>query len=149
LLRQPEALYLLDRQLQKANLLRFSAQDFEQADHQVLSKLLQQSLDQDQSEANQYLLENLPESLSDLVRRYLLPLAGGEPESQPLLEDLVYTLLRLRLVRVNENLDQLRYLQQELESGDLLQENYSEVTAQYIMLRQRLDKTLRMPVQVD
>ena len=116
MLRQPEALYLLDRQLQKADLQRFSAQDFEQADHQVLSKLLQQSLEQDQSEANQYLLENLPESLSDLVRRYLLPLAGGEPESQPLLEDLVYTLLRLRLVRVNENLDQLRYLQQELES---------------------------------
>ncbi len=149
LLRQPEALYLLDRQLQKANLQRFSAQDFEQVDHQVLSKLLQQSLEQDQSEANQYLLENLPESLNELVRHYLEPLAGGEPESQQLLEDLVYTLLRLRLVRVNENLDQLRYLQQELESGDLLQENYSEVTAQYILLRQRLDKTLRAPVQVD
>jgi len=149
LLRQPEALYLLDRQLQKSGLQRFSAQDFEQADHQVLSRLVQQSLEQDQLEANQYLVENLPESLSDLVRHYLEPLAGGEPEAQQLLEDLVYTLLRLRLVRVNENLDQLRYLQQELESGDLLQENYSEVTAQYILLRQRLDKTLRLPVQVD
>jgi DNA primase len=149
LLRQPEALYLLDRQLQKAGLLRFSTQDFEQADHQVLARLAQQALEQDTLEANQYLLENLPETLSELVRRYLEPLSGGEPAAQELLEDLVYTLLRLRLVRVNENLDQLRYLQQELESGDLLQENYSEVTAQYILLRQRLDKTLRMPVHLD
>jgi hypothetical protein len=149
LLRQPEALYLLDRQLQKAGLLRFSSQDFEQADHQVLARLVQQALEQDTLEANQYLLENLPETLSELVRHYLEPLQGGEPAAQQLLEDMVYTLLRLRLVRVNENLDQLRYLQQELESGDLLQENYSEVTAQYILLRQRLDKTLRMPVQLD
>ena len=82
LLRQPEALYLLDRVLQKAGVSRFSVQDFEHADHQMLAAIILQSLEQDDMDANQYIQENLPETLQDLVRDLLAPFPQGEPTAR-------------------------------------------------------------------
>ena len=47
LLRQPDALYMLDRALQAAGLSRFSADDFEQMDHQILARTILESLAQE------------------------------------------------------------------------------------------------------
>ena len=143
LLRQPETLYNLDRLLQQAGLLRFSAQDFEDADHQLLARLVIQSLEQDQMDANHFLAENLPDPLQEIAHTYLEPFKGGEPNNQKVFADLTYTLLRLRESRVRENLEQLRYLSQDLQGQADLRTNLDEMIIQFTLTLQRLQKTLK------
>jgi len=150
LFRQPEALYLLDRSLQKAGLSRFAPQEFVQSDYQILARLVQQSLDQDQLEPHQYLLEAIPETLSPLAQELMVPLAHGEPKPQQLTEDLVRTVMRLRQVRITEEMNQLRYLQEELqqESEDLFGP-YQELVIQYTQSLSRINRALAQPMQLD
>ena len=143
LLRQPETLYNLDRLLQQAGLLRFSAQDFEDADHQLLARLVIQSLEQDQMDANHFLAENLPDPLQEIAHTYLEPFKGGEPNNQKVFADLTYTLLRLRESRVRENLEQLRFLSQDLQGQADLRTNLDEMIIQFTLTLQRLQKTLK------
>ncbi|HMN60361.1 MAG TPA: DNA primase [Anaerolinea sp.] len=145
LLRQPESLYALDRFLQQAGLNRFSVQDFEEADHQLLARLIQQSLEQDALEATHFLAENTPDTLQAVVHTYLEPITGGEPTAQQAVEDLAYTLLRLRENRVRENLDQLRYLGQDLQEQADMRANLDEMTLQFTGTLNRLLKALKMP----
>jgi DNA primase len=149
LLRQPEALYNLDRLLQKAGLSRFVPEDFEQADHQLLARILIQSLEQDAMEASQYLVETMPESLQDTYRAYLEPFSEGEPTSQTAFELAFRTLLRLRESRVKENLEQMRFLSQELQEQSDLRVNLDEMTVQYASALSRLHKAIKQPVIVD
>jgi len=80
--------------------------------------------------------------LEDLLK----PLAKGEPNTERLLEDLCRSIMRLRHLRINENLNQLRHLQQELqEQGELKQSDYQDLVMQYTQLRDRLDRALRQP----
>jgi DNA primase len=150
LFRQPEALYLLDRSLQKAGLTRFAPQEFVQSDYQILARLVQQSLDQDQLEPHQYLVEAIPETLSALVQELLAPLAHGEPKPQQLTEDLLRTVMRLRQVRITQEMNQLRYLQEELqqESEDLFGP-YQELVMQYTQSLSRINRALAQPMQPD
>ena len=155
LFRQPEAFYLLDRSLQKAGLSRFAPQEFVQSDYQTLARLVQQSLDQDQLEPRQYLIEAIPESLSALVQELQAPLVHGEPKPQQLTEDLVRTVMRLRQVRITEEMNQLRYLQEELQQEEAQQESadlfgpYQELVIQYTQNLARINRALAQPMQLD
>jgi predicted nucleic acid-binding Zn-ribbon protein len=81
-----------------------------------------------------------------LLENLLKPLAKGEPNTERLLEDLFRSIMRLRQLRINENLNQLRHLQQELqEQGELKQSDYQDLVMQYSQLRDRLDRALRQP----
>jgi DNA primase len=149
LLRQPEVLYNLDRMLQKAGLLRFSPQDFEQVDHQMIARLICDSLEQDRMEASQYLAENTPETLDETIHAYLVPFAEGEPTSQTAFELLFRTLLRLRESRVKENLEQMRFLSQELQGQNDLRGNIDEMTVQYTLSLNRLMRAIKQPITFD
>ena len=103
---------------------RFVPEDFEQADHQLLARILIQSLEQDGMEASQYLVETMPETLQDTYRAYLEPFTEGEPTSQTGFELAFRTLLRLRKSRINENIEQIRFLSQDFqEQGRSAQES--------------------------
>ncbi len=143
LLRQPESLYALDRFLQQSGLNRFSPQDFEEVDHQLLSRMIIQSLEQDEMDSTHYLAENTPDSLQATVHTYLEPFTGGEPNLQRAIEDLAYTLLRLRENRVRENLDQLRFLGQDLQDQAEMRGNLDEMTLQFTVTLNRLQKALK------
>ena len=141
LLRQPDAVYMLDRALQGAGLVRLNTSDFEAADHQLIARCILQSLDQDEVEPAQYLQENLPEVVQDLAQQLRIPLEKGEPTSDKLTEDLVRTVIRMRLTRISDTLNQLRYLQEEVQQqGDLTIGPYQEAFAQYAQVRDRLDR---------
>jgi DNA primase len=150
LLRQPDVLYMVDRALQEAGLIRLGISDFEFAEHQALAKLILQSLDQDELELSHYIQENMPEPVQDLARELLMPLAQGEPNTEKLTEDLVRTIIRLRLLRVTDTLNQLRYLQEELQQqGDLSLGPYQESFIQYQQVRSRLDHALAQPLHLE
>lgn len=155
LLRQPEALYRLDRVLQKLGLARFDRQDFEQADHQLLAGIIFQSLEQDDMDAGQYIQEKLPETLEDLVRDLLKPFAQGEPTPERLVEDLIHAVMRLRQVRTRAHVDQLIFMQQDVqqqEQENLRMEEYQgihQVVLQCTRVLKSLNKALGQPIQYD
>ncbi len=153
LMRQPEALYLLDRNLQKAGLMRLTPQDFERSDHQMLAALIIQSLEQDELDANQYILEKLPETLQDLVRELLAPYDQGEPTPEKLIENLVRTMMRLRESRTHKHLDQLIFMQKDIqEEGGLRVDEFQGIHTyvyQCTLALKAIDKALGQPVQLD
>jgi len=75
LIRRPDLLYRLDRALQESSLARMSSDDFGHTDHQILFRLVRQSLEQDSTEPDRFLIDNLLESLAPMVENLL---AGTE-----------------------------------------------------------------------
>ena len=67
LLRDPEAIFVLDRILVGANMERFSSQDFEHSDTQWMSNLIIASTNQDEEEAIIYIDKNMPDSSMPLL----------------------------------------------------------------------------------
>jgi DNA primase len=154
LLRQPDSLYLLDRVLQRAGLSRFSVQDFEHADHQMLAGIILQSLEQDDLDASQYIQEKLPETLVDLAQELFSPFPQGEPTSEQIVEGVIQTVMRLRQIRTRAHIDQLQFMQQDIqqEQGNFYLDDYKGVMVvidQLTRIRNNLDKILGQPVQLD
>ena len=144
LLRQPDSLYNLDRDLQTGGLSRLSEQDFEFSDHRVMVRLILESLHQEQEEPKLYLQKQIPEELSGLMRKLTAQQANDGMEQSVLEKDFLRTLINLRLLRVNEGLRQLRFLQQEINTQDALAFSpYQELVPQYIQARSRLEIALK------
>ncbi len=150
LIRQPDVCYRLDRALQKAGLGRLSVQDFEHVEHQGLANLILAALEQEDLEPDKYLHGNIPVDLQERASQLQQPLEKGEPSGDQLLEDLVRTLEKLRLLRVNEGLQQMRHLQEDVqqEGADTISP-YGELIVQYMQVRARLDKALGQPLILD
>jgi len=150
LLLEPDRLYSLDRELQKAGLSRFSAQELERAEHQQLAELVEKSLNQELMDAPHYLKENIPEHLEDLAQELLQPNDKDDPLSERLLEDLIRSVMKLRLIRVNESIKQMRFLVEEMEqTSDGSLNPYQDLMMQYTLIRGRLDLALGHPLQLD
>ena len=138
---RPDLLYRLDRALQEAALNRMTHEDFGYTDHQVLFRLVRQSLEQDAHEVDQYLRQNLPTSLESLVDE-LVTLAGKiDPVDDRLIEDLFRGVVKVRHMALNESINQLRFLQEEAQqSGDLRAASYREMVQQHSMRLRSLDQ---------
>lgn len=151
MLRAPEALYTLDRVLQKEELSRFTPQDFEQSQHQALARLIQNALEADSMEPGDFLDANLPDSLTELATEL-----GSRNEKQgslipeKIMEELIMTILRLRKLRVQEGLQQLQYLQldQQMEESDQPL-SYENLVFQYSRTLARLNRAIGRPLQLD
>jgi DNA primase len=150
LLGKPDTLYQVDRALLTAGLTRLEVQDFMHSDHQVLARLVQNALEQEEMDPAEFLIKNLPKPLQDLVESLRQPLVGKEYKENVLVEDLVRSIMRLRLIRANENVQQLRQMQQELlEQGYKDANPYGENINEYIKTRARLDRALGQPLRLD
>jgi DNA primase len=150
LLRQPETLYTLDRALQRAGLVRFSPEDFEQGDHQLLARLLQHSLEQDEEEPAEFLAASLPDTLQETAKELLQPIEKGEPSPEQLVEEVVRTVMRLRQERINTSLNQIRYMQEDLQAqGETMMESFREMVLSYTQTLARLNRALGQPLQLD
>ena len=139
MLRAPESLYTLDRVLQKEELIRFTPQDFEQASHQSLARLIQRGLEQETMEPIDFIESNLPDSLSDLMdelRRRIE--AQGMLIPEKIVEELILTILRLRKLYVQEGLQQLQYLQLDLQENSQPL-SYQDLVYQYSRTLARLN----------
>ena len=151
MLRAPEALYTLDRVLQKEELSRFTPQDFEQSQHQSLARLIQNALEADSMEPGDFLDANLPDSLTELVTELGSRIeVQGALIPEKLQEELIMTIFRLRKLRVQEGLQQLQYLQldQQMEESDQPL-SYQNLVFQYSRTLARLNRALGRPLQLD
>jgi DNA primase len=141
LILRADLLYRLDRALQEAALGRMSADDFGYTDHQVLFRLVRQSLEQDAQDADQYLRQNLPPLLENLVDELISRAGKLDPVDDRLLEDLFRGVVKIRHMALNESVNELRFLQEESQqSGDLRAASYREMVQQYSLHLRSLDQ---------
>jgi DNA primase len=150
MLHMPDALYTLDRVLQQEQLSRFTPQDFEQGEYQALARLIQQSLEEDHMDPQDFLAENLPESLESLAAELRNTAQKDALIPEKSLEELILTIMRLRKLRVQEGLQQLQYLQLDLQVEEGMQTSpYQELVFQYTQTLARLNRALGRPLKLD
>ncbi len=138
---RPELLYRLDRRLQQHGLAPLSRADFEYTDHQTLFGLIREALEQDRADHQQFVMEALPPTLHGLAQELLAQMGTPEPGEEKLLEACLRAVIKLRRAAVGENLNQLRFLQEEAQgAGDLRTAAYQEMVLQQTRLLRELDQ---------
>ncbi len=144
LMRHPDYLYRLDRALQKANLHRLSAHDFQDTGHQNLMRVIRKATDQDFDVPHQVVIASLSLSLHDQADSILEATADLEANPVRTLEDLLRAVLDLRRRQVNRNIAHLRFLMEDAqEKGELIVGDYQQSMMQHTTTLVRLDKALR------
>ena len=148
LFRKPELLHRLDRQLQEAGLERILNEDFEYTDHQMLLDLIRASLEQDEQDHHQYIVDRIPETLQESAREMLNQTQQIDSLEERLIEDLQRSIIKLRRWGLNEVLNQLRFIFEEAqEQGDLRATAYQEQVLQHTKLLLDLDHAGSMLTQ--
>jgi DNA primase len=144
LYRKPELLYRLDRSLQEFGLLSLNVQDFDFTDNQLLFGLIRESVEQDKTEHHAFVAAALPDSLQGLSHGLLEQTEKFEREEGKLLEELLRGVIKLRRVAAGENLNQLRFLQEEAHhDGDLRATSYTDLVLKHTKLLRELDQAYR------
>ena len=144
LFRKPELLYRLDRQLQQLGLTALAAPDFEYTDYQMLFGLIREAVEQDKSEHHEFVVDALPEQLQGLSSDLLVESEKIDPVEEKVIEDLLRGIIKLRRMAAGENLNQLRFLQEEAhQAGDLRTASYQELVMQHTRLLRDLDQANR------
>lgn len=144
LFRRPELIYRLDRLLQQYGLVPLTVEDFEYTDHQMMFRLIRESVEQDKSEHHDFVMNEMPETLQGLSRDLIAQTEKLERMDEKLLEELLRGVIKLRRVAAGENLNQLRFLQEEAyQSGDLRASSYQQLVLQNTKLLRDLDQASR------
>jgi DNA primase len=144
LYRRPELIYRLDRLLQQYDLAPLAGEDFEYTDHQLVFGLIHEAVEQDQTEHHAFVVEAMPESLRGLSRELLALTEDLNPIEEKLLEEMLRGVIKLRRVAAGENLNQLRFLQEDAQqTGDLRASSYQDLVLQHTRLLRDLDQANR------
>jgi DNA primase len=144
LVKKPELLYRLDRVLQEYGLVKLAVQDFEYTDHQMMFGLIRESVEQDKTEQREFVVESVPASLQGLLQELDTQTDKFERMEEKLLEELLRGVIKLRRVAAGENLNQLRYLQEEAQQvGDLRAASYQTLVLKHTRLLHDLDQAYR------
>ncbi len=144
LYKKPELLYRLDRSLEEHKLLKLGIQDFEYTDHQMMFGLIRDALEQDKTEQHEFVVESVPASLESLLQELDSQTEKSERMEGKLLEELLRGVIKLRRVAAGENLNQLRYLQEEAQQvGDLRAASYQSLVLKHTRLLHDLDQANR------
>jgi len=144
LLRRPELLYRIDRNLEGAELSPLAVEDFEYTDHQLLFAALRMAVEQDEKEHQHYLIGHLSESLLPLVNGLLSQTEKLDLLDEKLVDDLLDRFLDLRRTHAMVNVNQLRFIQEdEQQQGGTHLKVYLEQTGQYTRLIHKIDQAKR------
>ena len=144
-----EWFYELERSLNQAGLEKFTVADFDSSEFQIIAGLLIDGLAQDDMDPLSYIRKHLPDPLLDRFDQLSLTAAKTEKNNEKLLEDLVRTVINLRLIRINTTLNQLRFVQEDLETSDLDKNNLRSETLKYTIARGKLDQALAKPLMTN
>lgn len=145
LLQQPHRFYELERSLKQFGLEKISLADFDSSDHQIIAEALFKGLAQDEQETIHFVQDNIPEALTDRLTQLSGPGMITEKNEDKLFEDLVRTLINLRLIRINALLNQIRFIQSDEENVELDKTDLLSLTLKYTIARGKLDMALAKP----
>jgi DNA primase len=146
-LRLPESLYQVNRILQSESLAPLTINDFENADHVLIAGLVFKALDQDRQDPADFIKTELPEILTQRFQQLVEMdmLVKNIPEER-LVEDMVRTIVTLRLIRIREHLSQLLFM---VEEDEIAGEDRKEIQVQILQLtmqRGLLDQAFARPI---
>jgi len=145
LLSQPDRLYDLDRALKNAGLEKYSPNDYEDSENQLLAEMLIKALTQDALDPQEYIDDHCGEELEARLALVKSGIPLDEKNEEKILEDLYRTLINLRLSRCNVAMNQLRFLQDE-DGETTEKDDLQALVLNNILLRGKLDRALAVPV---
>jgi len=130
LLRQPEMLYRVDRELQGLGLSKLAADDFQSVEHQLIFSALSAAMEQVDYEPTEHLVAGLDPALQPRLAALQAEFAAGAgpneaPSEARTAEALIAGVLRLRRRTIDSWLRELRFLAADAqEQGDPRAEAY-------------------------
>jgi len=140
LLRQPEALYQLDRDLQSLGLDKLAPDDFMDTELQLILQALQAALEQIDVEPSEHLRHNLGAPFQARLEA-LLAADVRQADDLKLKDDLLNSALRLRQRALAQQLNRLRFLAEDArEQGDMLAELYQAELVRLASERAKVDR---------
>jgi DNA primase len=141
LLRRPDLLYRLDKNLQEFGLSILAEEDFEYTDHQLLFGVVRLAVEQDEKDHHHYVMSHLPETLSELSKELVAQSEKIDPVEDKMLEELLARFIDLRRANAMSNNNQLRFLQEEdQQQGGANIKMYQEQNLQLTKLIHSLDQ---------
>jgi len=144
LLREPDLIYKVDRELGKEGLARFNEKDFQNTDFQILVRFIKEALAQSEEEPRDYVLSHLPDNFLGIVDELLAGSEDLDPTTDKVLEDLMRAFLNLRKWQIVKNNDHLRYLQEtNHENGDYKALEYQKNITQQLQEKHKIDKAMK------
>ncbi len=140
LLRQPEALYQLDRDLQSLGLDKLAPDDFMDTELQLILQALHAALEQIDVEPSEHLRHNLGAPFQARLEA-LLAADVRQADDLKLKDDLLNSALRLRRRALEQQLNRLRFLAEDArEQGDMLAELYQAELVRLASERAKVDR---------
>ncbi len=125
LLQQPDMLYRLDRMLQQNNLDRLKDADFSLTQNQHLFILIQESLNQDELDPIVYIQDRKIIGMDSYIDGTQKINMDTGKKFDDMLADCFRTILRMRQISIHQNLQEMKYLQEDGE------ENKTDEAIQY------------------
>ncbi|MFH1446332.1 MAG: DNA primase [Chloroflexota bacterium] len=143
-LQNPEDMNYLDRILRGYELSEVSNEDFIESDFLEAYKIVRAALDQDEYTPGDYIQRYMPETIAEALE----PDASDEPvkdiQSDKLRSELVRTILRMRRNRLDEQLEEILYVQNSMtEVPEEISSSCQDLVTQQILLRKRIDDALQ------
>ncbi len=145
LLNRPDGVYELDRELKTFNLEKLSPNDFIAVETQTICRLLLQGLDQDEHDVHPFVKMHLPAEIEERYQNLLQGEILERANPVRVQQDLMRTLVALRLLNINSTLSQLKFLQEDTK---LAEEEKGELGKQILKLtieRGKLDRVTAKP----
>jgi len=144
LLREPELIYKVDRALSQDGLARFCEKDFQNADFQILIRIIKDALAQAEEEPRDYIISHLPESFEAIVDELLVMTQDLNPNADKVLEDLMRAFLNIRKWQIAKQNDHYRFLQErDHENGDFKSISYQQVILESTRIEHKIDIALK------
>jgi DNA primase len=142
-LRRPDLIYRVDRAMQERGLTRLSGEDFQLAEHQAIFTLVLESIEQEDVEPLNYVLNRLSLAMMDVADELLHRTENMDPNEDKVLEDLVRAMLELRRRHLRQGIEHLRFLMEDAqEKGEGLTIEYQESMLQYTITLNRLNQAI-------
>ena len=143
LVRHPEALYTIDRELQTLGLAPLAPEDFVSTDHQLIMRALHEALHQLALDAADYLREHVDVTLRARLEAFTSAPSAVEASEAQITEALLMSILRLRKRAVRQWLTELRFFAEDArEQGDVRAEAYERQILQQAQALAQVDRAL-------
>jgi DNA primase len=152
LTRNPDQLFRVNRYMQNQNLERLVREDFQLSEHQQVFTLIDEAMKQNDIDPEEYLQDKLAEDMTTALEPQIMPKPSEEKvDEKRELEDILRTILLMRLNAVNTQVQEFRFLQdqQETEEDKTDQKAFQTNLVGLIRLRGVIDKALATPLQLD
>lgn len=150
LLVEPGDIFALDRALQQAGLARFGPSDFELSANAEIAAVILQANNQDERDASDFIAANISPALQTHPAALKAAIPEGISQSKRL-EELIRSVMLLRQVHANLEIDRLRFLQQEPREAEEGTEaiDYNHQIMLAFQTRARVDTALSKPIVPD